>query len=213
MEEVSYYLVDEQVRCNVLFHDLPNKAVAYLVPILGHRECEPADRIVTTGDPGTHMFIILDGKAYFESGHQWSVQGKDESDDEVTAADMECKQTLQRGDSFGEEIILGLEEEYAYTINAFTIVRMYCLAEDVFVDAFRHMPEIVHRMHDNFVAQQNAPPKPSPKPAPGPADVVPATEPEKEEPAKTNGPPKLIRKPSEIPDDCRKGTSNSKTAW
>merc|ERR1719158_2491385 len=43
IQDVSYFLINEQVRCSVLFHDLPNSALAHLMPILEQRGSEAND--------------------------------------------------------------------------------------------------------------------------------------------------------------------------
>jgi CRP-like cAMP-binding protein len=155
--DLSYFLMNEQVRLSVLFHDLPNSALAHLLPILEQRESEPNDCIVSCGDPGTDMYIIIDGEACYEKGHQWEPRDPFEVEDQVTftkqlaSGNRGCKQRLKGGDSFGEEIILGLEEQYHYTIVSATVLHMYAISVHAFTDAFHHMPDVIHKMHANFI--------------------------------------------------------------
>merc|ERR1740130_1134617 len=51
VHDVSFFLIHEQVRCNVLFHNLPNSAIGELLPLLEHTDCDACDRIVAFGDP------------------------------------------------------------------------------------------------------------------------------------------------------------------
>jgi len=146
VQDVSYFLINDQVRCSILFHDLPNSALAHLMPILEQTTCEASERIVTYGDPGINMYVIIDGKACFEQGHQWKARDPLEVEDELKAQQRECKQTLTKGDSFGEEIVLGLEEEYHYTIIASTAMSLYSICESKFLQAFHHLPDVMHKM-------------------------------------------------------------------
>merc|ERR1719181_1827028 len=71
VQDVSAYLIPEELRTSTLSHQLPNSALVQLLPILEKRECDTGDYICTYGEAGTHMYLILDGKAYFVKGHQW----------------------------------------------------------------------------------------------------------------------------------------------
>lgn len=144
--DVSFFLIHESVRCNVLFHNLPNSALAQLMPILEATESEPHDHIVANGDPGTAMYIIIQGVASIEKGHQLAPKDAHTEEAKSTKANQ-----LTHGDSFGEEIILGLEEDFHYTICAKTAMKMYAISKEHFIHTFRHMPDIRHKMHDNFM--------------------------------------------------------------
>lgn len=152
VHDVSFFLIHEQVRSNVLFHNLPNSALAQLIPALERKESEPNDHIVTFGEPGTAMYIIIEGVAIFDAGHLWTSEDQQEVDPMQCAPEQkEYKQSLTVGDSFGEEVILGLEQEYHYTIHAQTSVKMFAISEEAFLHAFSHMVDIQHKMHENFI--------------------------------------------------------------
>ena len=57
------------------------------------------------------MYILVNGVARYDKGAPWSARY-----DEGT----QRFQQLIEGDSFGEEIIFGLEESYLYTVVAIT---------------------------------------------------------------------------------------------
>lgn len=101
------------------------------------------------------MYIIISGEARFEHGHQWESCDPFEVE-EARAKNRERKRKLKSGDSFGEEIILGLEENYHYTVVSITSMSKYAISVASFTQAFRHMPDVIHKMHENFT--QNASP-------------------------------------------------------
>lgn len=151
VQDVSFFLIHEHVRCSVLFHDIANSALAHLMPILEQRESDPGDHVVNYGDSGTEMYIIMEGEAHFEHGHQWTPNDPLESEEESKGGNKECKEHLRSGDSFGEEIILGLEEVYHYTIVATTGMQLFAISVSAFTQAFEHLPDVMHKMHANFV--------------------------------------------------------------
>merc|ERR1719310_911957 len=64
--------------------------------------------------------------------------------------------TVGVGDSFGEEIILGLEEHYLHTVTATEKMTIYMIQEDMFKETFQSMPFIVTQMKDNFLRNGGA---------------------------------------------------------
>jgi voltage-gated potassium channel len=71
VHDVTFFLVPNEVRCNVLFHNLPNSVLAQIMTILEQKEAEIDEMLVEIGDPGTAMFIITKGSAHYVHGHQW----------------------------------------------------------------------------------------------------------------------------------------------
>lgn len=57
---------------------------------------------------------------------------------------------LRAGDSFGEEILLGSEKEYGYTVSATSRVTMLFIPADDFMTQFAALPEILSIMRHNF---------------------------------------------------------------
>jgi CRP-like cAMP-binding protein len=160
VHDVSYFLIHEQVRTNLLFHNLPNNALSQLMPILERTECEAHDEIVSKGDPGNAMYIIINGVASIEHGRHFAAKDDDgppefpngtqaESADKKQEPVINNKLTI--GDSFGEEIILGLEENCSQTIVAETPMKMYVIDKEAFLKKFQHMPEIRHKLRSNFL--------------------------------------------------------------
>lgn len=54
------------------------------------------------------------------------------------------------GDSFGEEILLGIEKEYSYSVAATSKVVMLFIPADLFMERFANLPEILNVMRNNF---------------------------------------------------------------
>eukprot|EP00747_Dinoflagellata_sp_TGD_P226057 gnl/TRDRNA2_/TRDRNA2_99917_c1_seq1.p1 gnl/TRDRNA2_/TRDRNA2_99917_c1~~gnl/TRDRNA2_/TRDRNA2_99917_c1_seq1.p1 ORF type:complete len:135 (-),score=26.10 gnl/TRDRNA2_/TRDRNA2_99917_c1_seq1:59-463(-) len=72
-----------------------------------------------------------------EDGHQWVPVEQGESS--------RCS-TLHVGDSFGEEIMLKLEERYEYSVVADTRVEMKVISETKFAEAFSSIPDAIESM-------------------------------------------------------------------
>jgi CRP-like cAMP-binding protein len=145
MHDVSFFLVREEVRTNHLFHSLPNSIFSQIMPILENTSAEPDETLVSLGDPGTAMYFIIEGTARFEHGRQW---------DPATTHRKDCEShnsALTVGDTFGEEILLGFESEYHYTVVANVVMCLMTINSHAFENAFHLMPELVNKMKTNFV--------------------------------------------------------------
>jgi len=136
VHDVSFFLVKDEVRNNHLFVNLPESALSLLMPILVKSIFEPGERIVSRGDPGKAMYVISEGRAHFEQGHQYKGTISDHS--------------LAAGDSFGEEIVLQLEDFYQYTVVVDAHSCMYVVTEGAFEERFKHYPAVRKIMLENF---------------------------------------------------------------
>eukprot|EP00930_Biecheleria_cincta_P103557 TRINITY_DN9556_c0_g1_i1.p1 TRINITY_DN9556_c0_g1~~TRINITY_DN9556_c0_g1_i1.p1 ORF type:complete len:742 (+),score=112.26 TRINITY_DN9556_c0_g1_i1:22-2247(+) len=134
--DLSKYLINDQVRHCLLFEGLSATAFAKLVPVLQLTHVETNERIVTSGEPGVAMFIISDGSAHMSQ--------------EACDGSMNEKK-LEVGDSFGEEIILGLEERYSYTVTATSPMSLYMLQELEFKACFQALPDVFSMMTENYL--------------------------------------------------------------
>jgi hypothetical protein len=170
VHDVTFFLVPNEVRCNVLFHNLPNSVLAQIMTILEQKEAEIDEMLVEVGDPGTAMFIITKGSAHYVHGHQWLPSARKEEIEHTSsrrnaAVATEVKKVgpatvresaLAVGYSFGEECILGLEEVYNYTIRSITMMTLISISAKSFDQLFCYMPEMRKHIFDNFLV--NAPP-------------------------------------------------------
>jgi CRP-like cAMP-binding protein len=145
VHDVSLFLVPEQVRDNALFCSLPSSAMVEILPMLQYRESDAHDHIVSYGDPGIAMYIVTKGYAFLDGGEYALTDGAEDGQTK------KVKTFLKAGDSFGEEIILGLEEDHFYNVVARTSIIMYMSGEDAFTKAFQNMPEIRHKIRENYM--------------------------------------------------------------
>jgi len=119
----------------MLFEGLPNTALAKLVPILATCHAEINDRLATTDEPGVAMFIVLEGNAHMS----WS------------AKDRLVDRKLEAGDSFGEEIVLRLDQYYRYTVTATSSMTLFMIQAISFQECFQTMPDQLLLMRENFM--------------------------------------------------------------
>jgi len=134
-EDLGKYLIKEEVTQNPLFDGLPIATIVRLQKILHQVRWEEHRFITVAGQSGTCMYLVISG--------------------EVTKTEPgQEPQTLGQGDSFGEEVLLGLTEKYAYTTMAETSVRMHMIEEEAFIDCFRTMPDVIEQMRVNAVDMQ-----------------------------------------------------------
>jgi hypothetical protein len=127
---VCEFLMHDDVRNNPLFEGLPTSEMSQLVVILEKVMVQAEEKIVEKGECASSMYIMVSGTA------------------RMTILDK--SQQLCAGDSFGEEIILGLRKYYTYSVLAETKVDMFKLDADAFHERFKNRPDFVARMKRNF---------------------------------------------------------------
>mmetsp|Transcript_101393 Transcript_101393/g.180259 ORF Transcript_101393/g.180259 Transcript_101393/m.180259 type:complete len:749 (-) Transcript_101393:59-2305(-) len=150
--DTAYFIIHEKVRTNPVFRGLPGSALASLVCVLKKTAAKMDEKIVISGDPGTAMYVIIEGHATLAQGSLWMPP------EEAQKADASQKKDLVEGDSFGEELIFALAQTYNYTIVATTVaVAMYELSAESFQHQFRNMPELVQKMYVNLIAYKRNP--------------------------------------------------------
>merc|ERR1712110_1179149 len=132
-QKVGEYILHDDVKHNPLFDGMHVGAVVRLQCIVQKVMVDAGHAITITGQAGTAMYIIVSGTARMET----ETSGK------------KVVHTLGAGESFGEEIILGLLEQYDYTITATDRMRLHMILEEDFVKLFRNMPTIIERMRRN----------------------------------------------------------------
>jgi hypothetical protein len=144
--DTAYFIIHEKVRSNPVFSGLPNSALASLLCCLKKTSAKNDENLVISGDPGTAMYVIIEGQAQLSVGKQWLPPERLSADDTVSLG-----KDLKDGDSFGEEIIFSLEATYQYTIVSKSAISMYELSKDAFKDCFRNMPELLQQMCSKFL--------------------------------------------------------------
>eukprot|EP00930_Biecheleria_cincta_P103803 TRINITY_DN95902_c0_g1_i1.p1 TRINITY_DN95902_c0_g1~~TRINITY_DN95902_c0_g1_i1.p1 ORF type:complete len:104 (+),score=18.82 TRINITY_DN95902_c0_g1_i1:41-313(+) len=81
------------------------------------------------------MYIIVNGTVSMQT----SSRGMTES------------YTLEAGQSFGEEVLLGLREQYEYTTTVLEKSRVEMIYEEEFRAQFESMPQVENRMRYNAI--------------------------------------------------------------
>lgn len=150
--DIAFFIVHEKVRHNKMFVELPTAALVNLVEILIKTNCNATEFVVREGDPGYAMFILVDGVARYDTGEPWCPKG-------VSPRRRRYTQMIA-GDSFGEEMVLGLAETYAYSIVAWTFCTFHVFPEDRFREQYRNLPELHRRMLCAFVKSRLHPTDP-----------------------------------------------------
>eukprot|EP00927_Polykrikos_kofoidii_P063392 TRINITY_DN5820_c0_g1_i15.p1 TRINITY_DN5820_c0_g1~~TRINITY_DN5820_c0_g1_i15.p1 ORF type:complete len:279 (-),score=49.01 TRINITY_DN5820_c0_g1_i15:80-874(-) len=133
-EEASTFVVREEVRKNPLFLNLPPGVTRHMLPILDDVAVQQGECIVLQGEIGEFMYIFVTGM-----GKQRGASNG--------------KTILRRGNSFGEEILLEIEELYLYSVSAMVHSTLCRIGADEFKKAFESMPLVVTQMRRNFITK------------------------------------------------------------
>lgn len=149
--DAAFYIVPEEVRKNPMFLNLHSSALATLVALLKKASADGVETIVSKGDPGTAMYVIVDGSAHVTEGSMW--MPADLASVSTQSEAVQHTVRLLAGDSFGEEFLLENVQDYSYTIVALTRVCMYEILEDDFKTKLRNLPDLRKRMHNNVRAK------------------------------------------------------------
>eukprot|EP00930_Biecheleria_cincta_P080304 TRINITY_DN6848_c0_g1_i5.p1 TRINITY_DN6848_c0_g1~~TRINITY_DN6848_c0_g1_i5.p1 ORF type:complete len:734 (+),score=98.56 TRINITY_DN6848_c0_g1_i5:32-2203(+) len=165
--DAAFFILNENVRSHHMFRDLHSSALATLVDVLKQTSAEHTETIVNLNDPGTAMYIIAYGSAQVVDG-DLSIGKKSRrlpglpvapsstpTARSSTTANLDQFPKLHPGDSFGEEIIFGIEELYTYTILAISRVNMFELGEDEFKHRFKNLPDLRKQMLVKFEQLRN----------------------------------------------------------
>lgn len=147
--DTAFFLIHERVRQHPMFFNIPNSALAKLVEVLHKSHANAEEFIVKMGDPGIAMYILVEGAARYDQGRKWHPEG--------TAPPGKRYKHVVGGDSFGEEIIFGLAENYQYTIVTITECEIHSISEDGFQERYQNMPELRNQMYDSFLHSLNCP--------------------------------------------------------
>lgn len=127
---VGEYLIPENVKNNPLFDGMDTGAVVQLQSIL-RKFIAPGGTVVTSvGEVGTAMYIIDSGVLEMKS--ERGIVTK-----------------LFPGQSFGEEVLLGFFEGYAYTVTVMENAQLEMILESELLTAFNLLPRQLQRMRQN----------------------------------------------------------------
>jgi len=140
LKELSTYLISHDIMYNPFFEGVPFNVLVRVQGIVEFIRVEADSLVVDAGDAGTAMFLITAGTIKLESVVEYTAQGVKE--------DMNI---LYAGDSFGEEIITGVAENYFYNARAVTVSSMLMIDEGTFKEAFTYLPDCFEQMARNVV--------------------------------------------------------------
>lgn len=139
---VVEFLIHPEVRNHLMFHDLPVIALVRLMPILQQITVQADEEITSQGQIGHAMFIIITGSALMEMEKE---PGEPYID------------TLEIGDSFGEEILLGLKQLYEYSVRASPAngdsnggLTLFMIRAELFAQRFADLPQVLDQMRINI---------------------------------------------------------------
>lgn len=157
---LHFSIIPEYVRCHVMFFNLHSSAFVILLDVLVSSSAECYETIVSAGDPGDAMHIIISGSAHIVEGELWRSTGSrlsaevpnagsETATNSLRQGDYQDEVILTAGDSFGEEVLFNFEPNYGYTIVAASDVTMYDLPQARFMHAFKTLPNLKQHMQFN----------------------------------------------------------------
>merc|ERR1712061_683955 len=89
---------------------------------------------------GSAMFILISGQVEMTVGEgRTSPKGQHNR-----------PKILREGASFGEEVILGLVEQYDYSVQAVSFLSMLMIPRKLFLEVFLSMPKVWNQMRINW---------------------------------------------------------------
>lgn len=133
-QDVAFYILDDTIRYNPLFEDLPTECLSAVVAILQELRLASEEVVVEAGAPGA-MFVV-------SHGH-------------VEVRDAKKTMMLCHGDSFGEENLLGHCTEMMCTAEAKSVVLLYKIDRESFLAQFSSKPRLLQQMKKNFLKSSN----------------------------------------------------------
>jgi CRP-like cAMP-binding protein len=145
-QAVSFVIVHEDVRSHPLFHGLPSIVTLFLATVIKTVHHEYAEIIASYGEYGYSMSVITEGSAVMDTTQE-PVTTRDAAI--ALCENPSASQMLLPGDSFGEEILMGVTRTYAYSVVAVQATRAHIPAEE-FLMKLHSMPDIVQKMRSNF---------------------------------------------------------------
>lgn len=144
--ETARYLINEHVKRHPMFCDFPYSALTLLVQVLHTKRVNAHEYVVKWGDPGTAMYILVEGLAKYEQGALWTPAAK------MGPSGDERFQLVSHGDSFGEEVLFSLEQEYRYTVVALKECEFQVLDKVAFYKTYnQRFPQLHKQMFEAFL--------------------------------------------------------------
>jgi CRP/FNR family transcriptional regulator, cyclic AMP receptor protein len=117
----------EKLRSIPLFAELSEAGLERLAARAGELECEPGQILALEGDPGSGMFVILDGTVSVEMRGGFHTE-------------------LETGNFFGEIALLVPEAKRVARVRAATPARLLTVARDDFLVLVEEEPSLALKM-------------------------------------------------------------------
>jgi len=151
-KEIGVYLVHENVKHNPLFDGMSLGCVVRLQSILRSITMQEGHIVTTAGDAGSAMYIIMSGiiKKKTERTNEIVLhQGKECEAIKSGTRKQKDINMLGPGESFGEEVLLGILHVYEYTTTVMEKAKFQIILADEFINVFATMPFVIDRMRAN----------------------------------------------------------------
>lgn len=139
--DTAHFIVHECVRLHPMFANMKKSELAKLVEVLQKSHNSKNEFVVKMGDPGIAMYILVEGAARYDQGVRF--QG-------LLLEPAARFSQVVKGQSFGDEILFGIEESYTYTIITITDCVFHTISEDGFNERYQNMPELQQQMFECF---------------------------------------------------------------
>lgn len=146
-QAVAYVIVPDTVRDNILFYDCPSMVISFLSTIIVSAHADSGDMLAWDGDYAYAMCVVTEGSAVITRTR--GLQKSRESALEICKDPLES-QIMMSGDSFGEEILIGITKAFQYCIVANAHVKMTMIPVEEFMQHFGSMPDIMQKFLENF---------------------------------------------------------------
>lgn len=104
------------------------------------------EQIAENGHVGHGMFIVIDGTLAMKRRRKTSMDSSSSTSTNKTRLEF-----LYAGDSFGEEVLLGITGVYDYDINTKSLCVMIMIRVELFMKHFANVPEVLIQMRNNFM--------------------------------------------------------------
>lgn len=135
--EVGTFLLQDVVRSNPIFAKLSSAVLTRLVVVLKPMVAEPGQKVMTTGQVGEDMFIVLSGEL------------------ELTNEPLGLNERLGPGASEGELFAFGIapmSEGYEHDVTATAVSELYVLSQSDINAAFESTPEVLNTIRKSAIA-------------------------------------------------------------
>jgi hypothetical protein len=153
-KEIGDHILHEDVKANPLFDGMSMGCIVKLQSILQSVTVLAGHVITAKGEAGTAMYFIASGWHEMDCGPRdgSEMQTNGSAATQIEKAPLVDKDRFKKlgpGQSFGEEVLLGFTENYAYSITCTEKSKLEMILEDEFLMLWQAMPNVLERMRQN----------------------------------------------------------------